>query len=135
MITHRVSVAVVGSAVTAVGDSYTAAWYAVVAGTVAGVGETVEATTAATEVTTLVAGIGVTSLAVVTVTSPMSGASRCRRRSDLSTFAYSSSTGDMSDKSLSELHGSVIESICELTFVANMVLILGHSKSLLITIN
>lgn len=38
------------------------------------------------------------------VTSPRSGASR--RRSDLSTLAYSSSTGDSSDRSLSELHGS-----------------------------
>lgn len=101
---------------TAVGDSYTAAWYAVVAGTVtvgttaeATAEATTEATTEATDVATLVVGTGVTSLAVVTVTSPISGASRCRRRSDLSTFAYSSSTGDMSDKSLSELHGSVIQ--------------------------
>lgn len=37
------------------------------------------------------------------VTSPKSGGSR----RDLSTFAYSSSTGDKSDRSLSELHGSV----------------------------
>lgn len=41
----------------------------------------------------------------VAVTSPRSGGSR--RRSDLSTLAYSSSTGDKSDKSLSELQGSV----------------------------
>lgn len=52
-----------------------------------------------------VTAAGVTSLAVVTVTSPMSGASRAFL-SDLSTFAYSSSTGDRSERSLSELQGS-----------------------------
>lgn len=93
---------------TVAGDSYTAVWYTVVAGTVVGIGATAVVTAAAIEEGALVAGTGVSSLIAVAVTSPMSGASRCRRRSDLSTFAYSSSTGDMSDKSLSELQGSVI---------------------------
>lgn len=46
--------------------------------------------------------VGVTSLAVVAVTSPMSGGSR----RVLWTLAYSSSTGDKSERSLSELQGS-----------------------------
>lgn len=53
----------------------------------------------------VVTAVDMTSLAAVTVTSPMSGASR-GFLSDLSTFAYSSSTGDKSERSLSELQGS-----------------------------
>lgn len=49
---------------------------------------------------------GFTSSTTGAVTSPRSGASLFRL--DLSTLAYSSSTGDRSDKSLSELHGSVM---------------------------